>query len=397
MAGKQAGRENKFQHVYFTSGFNGSLPREFQEVRSYTENISTGNTPDPQVSVSGRTRQLAAVPGATTFSLEVQCPTGAQDYRGLISGRSVGLNFTSDEIVLEAGGSNARAAIDMGTGIVTFTGNGPATDGAVHNAIQIGSKDYWIISIEPAAGKTEVSSNLTDNVVTVAVGQFGLNADVDAAVYVIIDPETETGTITGTATGPEVGSSARGFDSDPVQHRDFHAERGGRMQRVSRGEAARLRDLLMSIADAPSRVRTVEVGEATLYLRRPDADDRTPVIDCQVADRDAELANEGVDDAFRERLERASDERLAVTCVMICARDPEDDEIRLTYEQALEWCYEAVVEEDAPFMSSKLVTTAMALCRVGGVAAMVGKAVLESLDKKRRARTSRSPSGSASA
>ena len=153
----------------------------------------------------------------------------------------------------------------------------------------------------------------------------------------------------------------------------------------------------MSIADAPSRVRTVQVGETAFRLRRPDPDDRTPVIDCQVADRDAELANEGADDAFRERLERAADERLAVTCVMVCARDPEDDKIRLTYAQALEWCFEAAVNEDVPFMSSQLVRTSMALCRVGGVASLMGKAVLASLDKKRRERTSRSPSGSESA
>ena len=215
MAGKLAGRQNRFQHVYMTSGFVGSLPRELQEVRSWTENVSTGTTPDPQVGISGRRRQLPPTPGATSFTLNIDTVTGAPDYQTLVSGRTVGLSFASDEIELQAGGEGANAAINKDTGAVTFGGNGAhATDGAVHDAIQIAGKDYWIISITAKGSATEVSANLAENDVVVWVGADGLAADVNAAAYKVVAPETAS-PVNGTGQGPKVGDSPD--DSEAIQ------------------------------------------------------------------------------------------------------------------------------------------------------------------------------------
>ena len=201
MTGPQAGRHNIGQRVFMPTRESNSAKRELVQVLSVTVNEGGGGAPSTSTTPDGRTRTIAATPGAASIAIQMRWqPESNPDHAWLANGSgSKQLEFAQDEIVVDEPSSAARITI-AANGLVNFdsTTDGHAADGAQGDAIQAGGKDYPIIAVRPKSPATTVNDNLSLNDVYVPA----LSAQVASTAYKIVSPEATTGAVTGTVTAP---------------------------------------------------------------------------------------------------------------------------------------------------------------------------------------------------
>lgn len=116
----------------------------------------------------------------------------------------------------------------------------------------------------------------------------------------------------------------------------------------------------MTLPPTPLRIRECFIGDATLLLRRPDRSELSEIVEF------VDGIRASGESSFSEGFLEAPDDRLAALVVRSCVREGDSPEAVLTEEEALEWAYEAQVEEQtASVTQSVLVATCLRLCGMG--------------------------------
>jgi len=124
----------------------------------------------------------------------------------------------------------------------------------------------------------------------------------------------------------------------------------------------------MPVPTTPSRIRVVEVNGEMLHLRRPDRAELGDIV--QYLESAQQSASGAMN--LRTAFERNESDTLARLAVRACVRDdadPNSPDPVLSEDDALEWAYEAMLDEDAPtIVASELVSMCLRLCGMGSFA-----------------------------